>query len=76
MILHVTSERGHEDVRYCSLACVRNEKGHSAIGAHIILHMPRVKRVTKLFGFVFWRVSAMKRVTQLMEGISFCICHV
>ena len=50
MILHVTSERGHEAVRYCFLVCVRNENGHSAIGRHIILHMSRVKRVTKLFG--------------------------
>ena len=69
MILHVTSERGHEAVRHRVLACVRNEKGHSAIGRHMILHMSRVKRVTKLFGISFWHVSAMKRVTQLLEGI-------
>ena len=50
------------------LACVRNEKGHSAVGRHMILHMSRVKRVTKLFGISFWHVSAMKRVTQLLEG--------
>ena len=69
MILHVTSERGLEAVWDLFLACARNEKGHSAIGRHMILHMSRVTKMTKLFGIVFWRVSAMKRVTQLLEGI-------
>ena len=66
---YATSEKGHEVVRDNFLICVRNEKGHSAVGRHMILHMSRVKRITKLFGIVFWRVSAMKRVTQLLEGI-------
>ena len=69
MILHVSSERGLEAVWDLFLACARNEKGHSAVGRHFILHMSRVKRVTKLFRIVFWRVPAMKRVTQLLEGI-------
>ena len=54
---------------YVCFACARSEKGHEAVSGFAILHMSRVKRVTKLFGIVFWRVSAMKRVTQLLEGI-------
>jgi hypothetical protein len=50
---YVTSEKGHEAVWDHFLACVRNEKGHSAVGRHLILHMSRVKRVTKLFGIKF-----------------------
>ena len=50
-------------------ACARSEKGHEAVSGIAILHMSRVKRVTKLFGIVFWRVSAMKRGIQLLEGI-------
>jgi hypothetical protein len=72
---YVTSEKGHDADRDRFLACARNEKGHSAVGGHMILHMSRVNRVMKMSGFVFWHVSAVKRVTQLLEGISFCICH-
>ena len=54
---------------YDCFACARSEKGHEAVSGFAILHMSRLKRVTKLVGIVFWRVSAMKRVTQLLEGI-------
>ena len=54
---------------YECFACARSEKGHEAVSGFAILHMSLLKRVTKLFGIVFWRVSAMKKVTQLLEGI-------
>ena len=53
---------------YECFACARSEKGHEAVSGGAILHRSRVKRVTKLFGISFWHVSAMKRVTQLLEG--------
>ena len=56
---YVTSDKDDEADRDRFLACLRNEKGHSAVGRHMILHMSRVKRVTKLFRIVFWRVSAI-----------------
>ena len=47
----------------------RSEEGHEAVSGNAILHMSRVKRVTKLLCITFWHVPAMKRVTQLLEGI-------
>ena len=58
------SEKGHEAARDDLLDCVRSEKGHSAVSGDAIVHMSRVKRITKLFEMICRRVSAVKRGTK------------
>ena len=48
---------------YDCFTCARSEQGHGVVSGFAILHMSRMKRVTKLFGVIFGCVSAMKRVT-------------